>query len=122
MGTPPSRRRHRPWPVGIRSLCLSLVMLGLIDTIALSPLAVAAAAFPGNSPAVRAGFAVLGIGGVAAAVVVLALPRLSARTRLARFRLVRRVKPRATPGDSPARGSLERPATPRPAAPHASGI
>jgi len=90
-------RRYPGCPVGIRSLCLSLVMLGLIDTIALSPLAVAAAAFPGNSPAVRAGFAVLGIGGVAAAVVVLALPRLSARTRLARFRLVRWVKPRATP-------------------------
>jgi hypothetical protein len=65
--------------------------------VALSPLATAAAAFPGNSPAVRAGFAVIGIGGVAAAAVVLGLGRLSGRTRLARFRLIRWLAPRATP-------------------------
>jgi lysylphosphatidylglycerol synthase-like protein len=90
-------RRYPGCPVGVRGLCLSLLTLGLIDTVALSPLAIAAAAFPGNSPAVRAGFAVIGIGGVAAAAVVLALPRLSARTRLVRFRLVRWLAPRATP-------------------------
>src|SRR5919106_6773151 len=80
-------RRYPGCPVCVRGLCLSLVTLGLIDTVALSPLATAAAAFPGSSPAVRAGFAVIGIGGVAAAAVVLVLPRLSARTRLARFRI-----------------------------------
>jgi uncharacterized membrane protein YbhN (UPF0104 family) len=90
-------RRYPGCPVGVGGLCLSLVTLGLIDTVALSPLATAAAAFPGNSPAVRAGFAVVGIGGVAAAAVVLALPRLSARTCLARFRLVHWLAPRATP-------------------------
>jgi uncharacterized membrane protein YbhN (UPF0104 family) len=90
-------RRYPGCPVDVRGLCLSLVTLGLIDTVALSPLATAAAAFPGNSPAVRAGFAVVGIGGVGAAAVVLALPRLSARTRLARFRLVQWLAPRATP-------------------------
>jgi uncharacterized membrane protein YbhN (UPF0104 family) len=90
-------RRYPGCPVGVRGLCLSLVTLGLIDTVALSPLATAAAAFPGNSPAVRAGFAIVGIGGVLAATVVLALPRLSARTRLARFRFVRWLAPRATP-------------------------
>jgi uncharacterized membrane protein YbhN (UPF0104 family) len=90
-------RRYPGCPVGIRGLCLSLVTLGLIDSVALSPLATAAAAFPGNSPAVRAGFAVLGLGGVGAAAIVLALPRLSARTRLVRYRLVRWLALRATP-------------------------
>jgi uncharacterized membrane protein YbhN (UPF0104 family) len=90
-------RRYPGCPVGVRGLCLSLVTLGLIDTVALAPLATAAAFFPGNSPAVRAGFAVVGIGGVAAAAIVLALPRLSARTRFVKFRLVRWLAPRATP-------------------------
>jgi Lysylphosphatidylglycerol synthase TM region len=90
-------RRYPGCPVGVRGVCLSLVTLGLIDTVALAPLAAAAAAFPGNSPGVRAGFAVVAIGGVGAAAVVLALPGLSARTRLARFRLVRWLAPRATP-------------------------
>jgi uncharacterized membrane protein YbhN (UPF0104 family) len=96
-------RRYPGCRVGVRGLCLSLLTLGLIDTVALSPLATAAAAFPGNSPAVRAGFAVIGIGGFAAAAVVLALPRLSGRTRLARFRLCRWVGPRATPWREAAR-------------------
>jgi uncharacterized membrane protein YbhN (UPF0104 family) len=90
-------RRYPGCPVGVRGLCLSLLTLGLIDAVALSPLATAAAAFPGNSPAVRAGFAVLGIGGLGAAAIVLVLPRLSARARLARFRLCQWISPRATP-------------------------
>jgi uncharacterized membrane protein YbhN (UPF0104 family) len=90
-------RRYPGCPVGVRGLCLSLLTLGLIDAVALSPLATAAAAFPGNSPAVRAGFAVLGIGGLGAAAIVLFLPRLSARARLARFRLCQWISPRATP-------------------------
>jgi hypothetical protein len=96
-------RRYPGCPVGVRGLCLSLVTLGLIDTVALSPLATAAAAFPGSSPAVRAGFAVIGIGGVGAAAVVLALPRISARTRLARFRLCGWLAPRVTPWREAAR-------------------
>jgi Lysylphosphatidylglycerol synthase TM region len=90
-------RRYPGCPVCVRGLCLSLLTLGLIDAVALSPLATAAAAFPGNSPAVRAGFAVLGIGGIGAAAIVLGLPRLCARTRLARFRVCGWVAPRATP-------------------------
>jgi Lysylphosphatidylglycerol synthase TM region len=96
-------RRYPGCPVCVRGICLSLVTLGLLDAVALSPFAIAAAAFPGNSPAVRAGFAVLGIGGVGAAAVVLALPHLSARTRLARFRVVRWLAPRATPWREAAR-------------------
>lgn len=60
-------RRFPGCPVCVRGLCLSLVTLGLIDAVALSPFAIAAAFFPGSSAAVRAGFAVLGIGGIAAA-------------------------------------------------------
>lgn len=90
-------RRYPGCPVGVRGLCLSLVTLGLVDAVALSPLATASAAFPGNSPAVRAGFIVLAVGGMAAGVVVLVLPRLSARPNLIRFRLVHWLAPRATP-------------------------
>jgi hypothetical protein len=90
-------RRYPGCPVSVRGICLSLVTLGLIDAVALSPFAIAAAAFPGNSFGVRAGFAVLGIGGVGAAAVVLLFPRLSAHARLARFRLVGWLAPRVTP-------------------------
>jgi hypothetical protein len=90
-------RRYPGCPVSVRGICLSLVTLGLIDAVALSPFATAAAAFPGNSPAVRAGFAVLGFGGVGAAAVVLIFPRLAAHARLSRFRLVGWLAPRVTP-------------------------
>jgi len=90
-------RRYPGCRVSVRGICLSLVTLGLIDAAALSPLATTAAAFPGNSLGVRAGFAVLGLGGVGAAAVVLLFPRLSSHNRLARFRLVRWLAPRATP-------------------------
>ena len=90
-------RRYPGCPIGVRGICLSLVTLGLIDAVALSPFATAAAAFPGNPPAVRAGFAVLAFGGVGAAIAVLALPGLAGRARLARFRIVQWIAPRATP-------------------------
>jgi hypothetical protein len=96
-------RRYPGCPVGIRGLCLTLVTLGLIDTVALAPFAVAAASFPGNPPAVRAGFIVVGLGGIAAAAIILLLPRVSAATRLARFRLVSWLAPRATPWREAAR-------------------
>jgi Lysylphosphatidylglycerol synthase TM region len=90
-------RRYPGCPVGVRGLCLSLVTLGLIDAFALAPFALTAAMFPGNPPAVRAGFIVVGVGGIGAAAVILLLPRISAVTRLARFRLVTWLAPRATP-------------------------
>jgi Lysylphosphatidylglycerol synthase TM region len=98
-------RRFPGCPVCVRGLCLSLVTLGLIDAVALSPLATSAAVFPGNSAAVRAGFIVLGLGGMAAAAIVLALPRLSSRGRLVRFRLIRWLAPRATPWPEATRAS-----------------
>jgi hypothetical protein len=90
-------RRYPGCPVGVRGLCLSLVTLGLLDTVALAPFAAAAAAFPGNPLAVRAGFIVVGLGGIGAAAIIVLLPRVSAATRLARFRVASWIAPRATP-------------------------
>jgi hypothetical protein len=98
-------RRFPGCPVCVRGLCLSLVTLGLIDAVALSPLATSAAMLPGNSAAVRAGFIVLGVGGMAAAAIVLALPRLSSHGRFVRFRVVRWLAPRATPWPEATRAS-----------------
>jgi hypothetical protein len=71
-------------------------MLGLIDSVALVPLALAAAAFPGAGMGVRAGLAVVAAAGVAAGAVILALPHLAASTRALRFRLGRWLNPRTT--------------------------
>jgi uncharacterized membrane protein YbhN (UPF0104 family) len=90
-------RRYPACPACVKTLCLSLVTLGLIDAVALSPLATASAAFPGISPAVRVGFAIVGAGGIGAAAVVFFLPRLTASARLARLRIVRWLAPRAAP-------------------------
>jgi hypothetical protein len=89
-------RRYPGCPAGVRALCLSLVMLGLIDSVALAPLALAAAAFPGAGMGVRAGLAVVAAAGVAAAAVILALPHLAASTRALRFRFGRWLNPRTT--------------------------
>jgi uncharacterized membrane protein YbhN (UPF0104 family) len=89
-------RRYPGCPAGVRALCLSLVMLGLIDSVALAPLALAAAVFPGVGTAMRAGLAVVAAAGIAAAAVILALPRLAASRRALRFRIGRWVSPRTT--------------------------
>ena len=89
-------RRYPGCPAGVRALCLSLVMLGLIDSVALAPLALAAAAFPGAGMGVRVGLAVVAAAGVGAAAVILTLPRLAASRRALRFRLGRWLNPRTT--------------------------
>jgi hypothetical protein len=89
-------RRYPGCPTGVRVLCLSLVMLGLIDSAALAPLALAGAAFPGTGIGVRIGLAVVAVAGVAAAAVVIALPRLAASRQALRFRLGRWLNPRTT--------------------------
>ena len=90
-------RRYPGCPAGIRALCFSLVMLGLIDSVALAPLAGAAAALPGVGVGVRVGLGVVAIAGLAAALLILALPRLSASRRSLAFRLGRWLSSRATP-------------------------
>lgn len=89
-------RRYPGCPAGVPAICLSLFTLGLIDNIALSPLAAASASFPGLSVGVRIGFMVVAAGGVGATALVLLLPRLTRMTKLLRFRLVRWLRPRAT--------------------------
>jgi Lysylphosphatidylglycerol synthase TM region len=88
-------RRYPDCPASVRALCLSLVMLGLIDSVALAPLAAAAAVLRGGI-GVRAGLTVVAVAGVAAAGLLLALPRLAASRRALRFRLGRWLSPRTT--------------------------
>jgi hypothetical protein len=90
-------RRYPGCPAGVRSLCFSLVMLGLIDSVALAPLALAAALLSSGGIGVRAGLAVVVGAGVAAAALIIALPRLAAGERVLRFRVGRWLAPRTTP-------------------------
>lgn len=89
-------RRYPGCPAGVRAIALSLVMLGLIDSAALAPLAFVGAVLPGAGIGVRAGLAVVTAGGVAAAAVIVALPRLAGSRRALRFRLGRWLSPRTT--------------------------
>jgi uncharacterized membrane protein YbhN (UPF0104 family) len=89
-------RRYPGCPAGVRALCLSLVMLGLIDSAALAPLASVAAAFTGHATGMRAGLALVAAAGIAAAALILTLPRLTGSRRLLRFRLGRWLSPRTT--------------------------
>lgn len=89
-------RRYPRCPAGVRALALSLVMLGLIDSAALAPLALVGAVLPGAGTDVRAGLAVVSAGGITAAAVIVALPRLAASRRALRFRVGRWVNPRTT--------------------------
>ena len=88
-------RRYPGCRAGVRALCLSLVMLGLIDCVALAPLA-AAAAVLGGGIGVRAGLTAVAVAGVAAAGLLVALPHLAGSTRALRFRLGRWLNPRTT--------------------------
>lgn len=89
-------RRYPGCPAGIGVLCLSLVMLGLIDSVALAPLALAAAVMPGVGWGVRAGLAVVAVAGAAAAALIIALPRLGSTRHFLRFRLGRWLGSRTT--------------------------
>jgi hypothetical protein len=72
----------------VKTLCLSLFLLGLVDAIALTPLSATGAGLADNA-ALRAGLAVVAAGGVGAAVLLLALPRLTRSRRLGHFRVSR---------------------------------
>jgi len=89
-------RRYPGCPAGIGVLCLSLVMLGLIDSVALAPLALVAAVMPGVAWVARAALAVVAGAGAAAAALILALPRLAGTNRLVRYRLGRWLGSRTT--------------------------
>src|ERR687887_660740 len=74
--------------VGIGALALTIIVVGLLDSAALTPMASVAAA-ASESGGVRAGFALVAAAGIAAALVVLSLPRLAQLGWVARFRLGR---------------------------------
>ncbi len=80
-------RRFPGKRTGVGAIGLSLVLLGLVDTAALSPLSVAAAGVSGASGWFLAGLILVAAAGVAAAALVLLLPRISRAGRLVRFRL-----------------------------------
>jgi len=73
---------------GLGAVALSLVVLGLLDNAALAPLASVAAA-DADSWTVRAGFAVVAVAGVLAAIVVASLPTIASRPFVMRFRMGR---------------------------------
>ncbi len=73
---------------GFGAICLTLLVVGLLDSAALTPLA-SVAAIASHSGISQAGFAFVAFSGVAAALVVLYLPRLSRLRIVARFKLVR---------------------------------
>jgi uncharacterized membrane protein YbhN (UPF0104 family) len=87
-------RRSAGCPASVRALCLSLVMLGLVDAAALAPLALVSAALPGHSPGMRISMAVVAGVGIAAAALVVALPAVVGTRRLLSFRLGRWLRPR----------------------------
>ena len=87
-------RRCPNCPAGVRTLAFSLFALGLVDAVALTPLASVAAALAGST-AVRVALALVAAAGVGAAAVLVVLPRLMACGRLVRFRLARWVHDRS---------------------------
>jgi uncharacterized membrane protein YbhN (UPF0104 family) len=73
---------------GIGAICLTLIVVGLLDSAALAPLASVAAAAT-ESGGVRVGFALVAVAGVAAAGLVLFLPRIAGLRFVTRFKVGR---------------------------------
>jgi Lysylphosphatidylglycerol synthase TM region len=78
-------RRFPGTRTGLGTIAVSLLVLGMLDNAALTPLATVAAA-NAHTWTIRAGFAVVAVAGVAAALIVAFLPRLARSQRAARFR------------------------------------
>jgi hypothetical protein len=89
-------RRYPQCPAGVRCLCLSLFMLGLIDSVALAPLAATVAILPGHAVGLRAGLALVAGAGVGAAALIITLPRILASNRLLHTRFASWLRPRTT--------------------------
>ncbi len=79
-------RRYPGSRTGLGGVCLSLLLLGLVDSAALTPLAAVAAGVSAASGLFRAGLIVVAAAGIGAAAVVLGMRRLAATGRLRRFR------------------------------------
>jgi uncharacterized membrane protein YbhN (UPF0104 family) len=77
--------------VGFGALALTIILVGLLDSAALTPMASVAAA-ASHKGAVQAGFALVAAAGIAAALLVLFLPRIARIGWVARFKLGRWVQ------------------------------
>jgi hypothetical protein len=89
--------RRYPGPcAGVGGVCLSLLLLGLIDSAALAPLAAVSAGIVATTGLFRAGLIVVAVAGVAAAAVVLFLPTMARADRVSRFRLARWLRDHST--------------------------
>jgi hypothetical protein len=73
---------------GLGALGLSMLVIGMLDNAALTPMASVAAADAKQWP-VRAGFAVIAVAGIAAGFVVAFLPKIATWRRVRRFRFAR---------------------------------
>lgn len=76
---------------GLGAICLTLIIVGLLDSAALAPMASVAAA-ASHSGGVQAGFAVVAAAGVAAALLVLFLPRIALMGFVRRWKVGRWLK------------------------------
>ena len=90
-------RRCRRRRVSFGAVALSLFLLGLLDSAALAPLASVAIAVAHVGGWMQVGLVVVAVAGVAAAAVVVALPRLARLGLFSRFKLARWVGDNATP-------------------------
>ena len=73
---------------GIGAICLTLIVVGLLDSAALAPMASVAAA-ASQSGGVQIGFALVAAAGVAAAALVLCLPRIARLNFITRWKVGR---------------------------------
>lgn len=80
-------RRCRRYRASIGAIVLSLFVMGLLDSVALTPLASIAAGISHVDGWLEAGLIVVAVAGVGAAGVVLGLPRLARFRLVARFRV-----------------------------------
>jgi uncharacterized membrane protein YbhN (UPF0104 family) len=76
---------------GLGAICLTLIIVGLLDSAALTPMASIAAA-ASHSGGVQAGFALVAAAGVGAALLVLFLPRLARLGFVKRWKVGRWLK------------------------------
>jgi uncharacterized membrane protein YbhN (UPF0104 family) len=81
-------RRFRSSKAGMGAICISIVVVGFVDSAALTPLASVAAGVTQVPGLLRLGLALVAGAGIGAALIVVAMPRISRVARLARFRIV----------------------------------
>jgi hypothetical protein len=73
---------------GLGAICLTLIIVGLLDSAALTPMASVAAA-ASHSGGVQVGFSLVAAAGVAAALLVLSLPRIARTSFIRRWKVGR---------------------------------